>query len=79
MIKVYTTPTCIYCHALVNWLDEEGIEYQELDAASMPNITAVPVTIITDHEDKNPIQIIGFETLSPKRKIDTKNNNKYPT
>ena len=59
MIKVYTTPTCIYCHALVNWL--EGIEYQELDAASMPNITAVPVTIITDHEDKNPIQIIGFD------------------
>ena len=27
----------------------------------MPNITAVPVTIITDHEDKNPIQIIGFD------------------
>lgn len=61
MIKVYTTPTCIYCHALVNWLNEEGIEYQEFDAASMPGITTVPVTIITDREDKNPVQIIGFD------------------
>ena len=61
MIKVYTTPTCIYCHALVNWLNEEGIEYQEFDAESMPGITTVPVTIITDHEDKNPVQIIGFD------------------
>lgn len=61
MIKVYTTPTCIYCHALVDWLNEEGIEYQEFDAASMPSITTVPVTIITDHEDKNPVQIIGFD------------------
>ena len=23
--------------------------------------TTVPVTIITDHEDKNPVQIIGFD------------------
>ena len=61
MIKVYTTPTCIYCHALVNWLNEEGIEYHEFDATSMPGITTVPVTIITDHEDKNPVQIIGFD------------------
>lgn len=61
MIKVYTTPTCIYCHALVNWLNEEGIEYQEFDTTSMPGITTVPVTIITDHEDKNPVQIIGFD------------------
>ena len=27
----------------------------------MPGITTVPVTIITDHEDKNPVQIIGFD------------------
>ena len=40
MIKVYTTPTCIYCHALMNWLNEEGISYQE---------------------NKNPVQIIGFD------------------
>ncbi|MBF1233899.1 MAG: glutaredoxin family protein, partial [Haemophilus sp.] len=36
MIKVYTTPTCIYCHALMNWLNEEGISYQEIDASTVP-------------------------------------------
>lgn len=61
MIKVYTTPTCIYCHALINWLNEEGIDFQEIDANTVPGITAVPVTVITDKDNKNPIQIIGFD------------------
>lgn len=61
MIKVYTTPTCIYCHALMNWLNEEGIDFQEIDANTVPGITAVPVTFITDKDNKNPIQIIGFD------------------
>ena len=61
MIKVYTTPTCIYCHALVNWLNEEGIDFQDIDANTVPGITAVPVTVITDKDNKNPIQIIGFD------------------
>ena len=61
MIKVYTTPTCIYCHTLMNWLNEEGIDFQEIDANTVPGITAVPVTVITDKDNKNPIQIIGFD------------------
>ena len=61
MIKVYTSPTCIYCHALMNWLNEEGIDFQEIDANTVPGITAVPVTVITDKDNKNPIQIIGFD------------------
>ena len=61
MIKVYTTPTCIYCHALMNWLNEEGIDFQEIDANTVPGITAVPVTVITDKDNKKPIQIIGFD------------------
>lgn len=61
MIKVYTTPTCIYCHALMNWLNEEGIDFQEIDANTVPGITTVPVTVITDKDNKNPIQIIGFD------------------
>ena len=61
MIKVYTTPTCIYCHALMNWLNEEGIDFQEIDANTVPGITAVPVTVIIDKDNKNPIQIIGFD------------------
>ena len=61
MIKVYTTPTCIYCHALMNWLNEEGIDFQEIDANTVTGINAVPVTVITDKDNKNPIQIIGFD------------------
>ena len=61
MIKVYSTPTCIYCHALMNWLNEEGIDFQEIDANTVPGITAVPVTVISDKDNKNPIQIIGFD------------------
>ncbi len=55
MIKVYTTPTCIYCHALMDWLEKQGIEYEEIDASQMEGITAVPVTEIGDQ------RIIGFD------------------
>ena len=55
MIKVYTTPTCIYCHALMDWLDELGVEYTEVDASNEPDITSVPVTVIGDKK------IVGFD------------------
>ena len=29
---IYTTPTCIYCHALMEWLDSIGVEYEEKDS-----------------------------------------------
>lgn len=60
MIKVYTTPTCVYCHALMEWLEEQGIEYQEIDASSLPNITAVPVTEIGNQ------RIVGFDRVAIK-------------
>ena len=48
MVKIYTTPTCAYCHALMDWLDERGIKYAEIDASKMPEIKSVPVTEIDD-------------------------------
>lgn len=63
MIKVYTTPTCIYCHALMEWLEQQGIEYEEVDASSMPDITAVPVTEIGDQ------RIIGFDRPAIKKAL----------
>lgn len=63
MIKVYTTPTCVYCHALMDWLDQEDIEYQEIDASNNPDITAVPVTEI------NGERIIGFDRPAIKRAL----------
>lgn len=63
MIKVYTTQTCMYCHALMEWLDDQGIEYQEIDATQVPGITAVPVTEIGDQ------RIVGFDRSAIKKAL----------
>ncbi|MBR2725227.1 glutaredoxin family protein [Candidatus Saccharibacteria bacterium] len=63
MIKVYTTTTCPYCHALMDWLDEQGIEYEELDATKEKGITSVPVTVIGDQK------IEGFDRPAIKRAL----------
>ena len=63
MIKVYTTPTCVYCHALMDWLDSKGIKYEEVDATKHPDITAVPVPEI------NGQRIVGFDRPAIKRAI----------
>lgn len=63
MIKVYTTPTCMYCHALMNWLDEMGVKYKEMDATKHPEISAVPVTEI------NGETIVGFDRPAIKKAL----------
>lgn len=63
MIKVYTTPTCAYCHALMDWLDKMGVEYKEMDATKEPDISAVPVTEI------NGERIVGFDRPAIKKAI----------
>lgn len=63
MIKIYTTPTCAYCHALMDWLDEKGVAYVEMDATKEPDITAVPVTEI------NSERIVGFDRPAIKRAL----------
>jgi glutaredoxin len=55
-ITVYTTETCPYCHALMEWLDQEGIPYTEQPASeSMVPIFTVPTTLIND------VYIEGFD------------------
>ena len=63
MIKVYTTPTCAYCHALMDWLDGLGVEYVEVDASKYPEITAVPVTEIGEQ------RIEGFDRPAIKKAL----------
>ena len=63
MIKVYTTPTCIYCHALMDWLDDLGIEYDEIDAREVEDISTVPVTEI------NGERIVGFDRPAIKKAL----------
>lgn len=63
MIKVYSTTTCPYCHALMDWLDSMGVEYEEIDATNVPDITAVPVTEI------NGERIVGFDRPAIKKAL----------
>lgn len=63
MIKVYTTPTCVYCHALMDWLESEGIEFVEMDATKEPDIQTVPVT------DIDGVRIVGFDRPAIKRAL----------
>lgn len=63
MIKIYTTPTCAYCHALMDWLDSLGVKYQELDATKEEDITTVPVT------DINGQKIVGFDRPAIKKAL----------
>ena len=62
-IIVYTTPTCAYCHALMDWLDEQDIKYEEIDATTMDDIAVVPVTVIGDEK------IVGFDRPAIKRAL----------
>ena len=62
-VIVYTTPTCAYCHALMDWLDNQGIEYEERDATKENWISAVPVT------DINGAHIEGFDRPAIKRAL----------
>lgn len=68
MIQVYTTPTCAYCHALMDWLDDLGVEYEECDARNDATITSVPVTIIDGK------RILGFDRPAIKRALRTISN-----
>lgn len=63
MIRVYTTSTCAYCHALMDWLDDMGVKYAEVDATKYPEITSVPVTEI------DGVKIVGFDRPAIKRAL----------
>ena len=63
MVKVYTTQSCAYCHALMDWLESKGIEFVEMDATKEPDISAVPVTEI------NGKRIVGFDRPAIKKAL----------
>ena len=73
-ITVYSTATCVYCHALMDWLDSEGIEYEEKDSTDPKlemeilerighEIEIVPTTVIGDKV------ITGFHRPAIKRAL----------
>ena len=71
--KIYSTPTCGYCHLLKDWLTEKEIPYIDINVAADPTKGAemvqksgqmgVPVSVISFEDEKaNPeAVIIGFD------------------
>ena len=53
-VQVYSADWCGYCHALMEWLDELGVKYEEIDADGL-GLQTIPVTKIGDEE------IVGFD------------------
>lgn len=62
-VKVYSTETCPYCHALMDWLDQQGVSYEEINASDLPDIDVVPVTEI------NGQKIVGFDRPAIKQTL----------
>ena len=47
----------------MDWLDDLGIEYEEIDATTMDDIEIVPVTVIGDEK------IVGFDRPAIKKAL----------
>lgn len=47
----------------MDWLDQQGIKYEEVDASTVPGISAVPVTEI------NGERIVGFDRPAIKEAL----------
>jgi glutaredoxin 3 len=76
VVKVYSTPTCPWCRRTKQFLDNNGIKYQDLNVADdkaareeMINVThqmSVP-TIMIDNE-----MVVGFKEAELKEKLGIK-------
>ena len=47
----------------MDWLDDLGVEYEEIDATTMDDIAVVPVTVIGDEK------IVGFDRPAIKKAL----------
>lgn len=75
-IKIYSTPSCVYCNLLKDYLKEKKVAFENIDvsvdqAAGQAMIQksgqmGVPVSIITSDDGKEEV-IVGFD----KQRIST--------
>ena len=77
-IEVYTTPTCPYCTKLKDWLENENINYEDIDLSQNKKKAqeliqktgqrGVPQTLIKkDGEEK---AVIGFNPEEIKKHVE---------
>ncbi|MFH0912121.1 MAG: glutaredoxin family protein [Patescibacteria group bacterium] len=68
--KIYSTPTCGYCHLLKDWLTEKKIAFTDINVAADPSKgvemiqktgqMGVPVSIIVFDDGKEEA-VLGFD------------------
>jgi glutaredoxin 3 len=68
-ITIFTTNTCAYCVMVKKYLTAKGLTYEEVnleqfperqaEAFAMSGQLAVPVTIVTKHDDEKEV-IVGY-------------------
>ena len=77
MVKpiIYSTPDCVYCHALMDWLDSKNIDYEDKDITEPAiedeisrilgyRISTVPTTLVGDEI------IVGFNRPAMKKALE---------
>lgn len=60
-VKVYSTPTCVYCITLKEFLREKGIEFEEVDVSL--NEEAAREMIMKTGQMGVPVVEIGEEVI----------------
>ncbi|MDX9893010.1 MAG: glutaredoxin family protein [Patescibacteria group bacterium] len=67
-VKIYTTPTCVYCNMVKSYFQKNNVQYQEVDvsqdrqaAEEMINKTGqMGVPVISIEENGKESVVIGF-------------------
>ena len=75
-VKVYSTPTCPWCHKLKDYLDQNKIDYQDIDVSTNHQAAeemvkksgqmGVPVTEVDGD------MILGFDIEALREKLNIK-------
>lgn len=59
---IYTTPTCTFCHALMDWMDQKNIAYEEKDCTK-PEVEKEIMDKLGHEVEVVPTTVIGDEII----------------
>ncbi len=70
MVKIYSTPTCVYCKSLKEYLDKNKVPYQDIDVSQnekeLETMVAISGQMGVPVIDIDGNVVIGFD----KEKVD---------
>ncbi|MBM3206044.1 MAG: NrdH-redoxin [Candidatus Staskawiczbacteria bacterium] len=70
MVIIYSTPTCVYCHSLMEYLKSKNIEYKDIDVSKdekeLEKMVAISGQMGVPVIDIDGNVVIGFD----KKRVD---------